>query len=58
LVRLKPQDAQAHDNLGTALNAIGRRPEAKAEFVEALRLKPDYDAVREKLAKMQAEDAR
>jgi tetratricopeptide (TPR) repeat protein len=40
-LRLKPDDAQAHSNLGVALRRIGRNEEAIAQYNEALRLKPD-----------------
>jgi Flp pilus assembly protein TadD len=32
----------AHNNLGTALSANGRTPEAMREFAEAIRLEPNY----------------
>lgn len=41
-VRLKPDYAEAHYNLGNALNSLGRTPEAVAQFNEAVRLRPDY----------------
>jgi hypothetical protein len=41
-VRLRPQAAEAHNNLGLALNALGRFSEAEACFLEALRLQPGY----------------
>jgi tetratricopeptide (TPR) repeat protein len=45
VVRLKPDDAQAHHNLGDALQRIGQLGEAIAEYREAIRLKPDYAEV-------------
>jgi tetratricopeptide (TPR) repeat protein len=43
VLRMKPDDAEAHNNLGNALSQIpGRLPDAMAEFEAALRLKPDY----------------
>ena len=42
-IRLKPDYAQAHYNLGTALFAQEKFDEADAEFAEAKRLKPDID---------------
>src|SRR5262249_14442006 len=43
-IRLKPDDAVAHNSLGLALDAQGKLEEAIAEFRTAIRLKPD-DAV-------------
>jgi Flp pilus assembly protein TadD/2-polyprenyl-3-methyl-5-hydroxy-6-metoxy-1,4-benzoquinol methylase len=41
-VRLSPQDAQAHRNLGVTLKALKRLDEAEASFRQAIALKPDY----------------
>jgi tetratricopeptide (TPR) repeat protein len=41
-VRLLPNDAVVHNNLGSALAESKRLREAIAEFREAIRLKPDY----------------
>ena len=40
-IRLKPDFAEAHNNLGNALQAKGKLDEAIAEYREAIRLKPD-----------------
>jgi Flp pilus assembly protein TadD len=40
-LRLKPDLAEAHTNLGNALQRMGRLKEAVAEYREAVRLKPD-----------------
>lgn len=39
-VRLKPDDAEAHNRLGAACSILGRWEEALREFKEAVRLKP------------------
>ena len=41
-IRLQPDYAEAHYNLGNALAAQGKRDEAVAEYRTAIRLKPDY----------------
>jgi len=40
-LRLKPDEAQAHNNLGNALVEQGRLEEAIGHYLEALRLNPD-----------------
>ena len=40
-LRLKPDVAEAHTNLGNALQRMGRLREAVAEYRESVRLKPD-----------------
>ena len=40
-IRLRPDDALAHDDLGDALSDQGKSDEAVAEYREAIRLKPD-----------------
>ncbi len=39
---LKPDYAEAHNNLGNALKDLGRLEEAVATYHKALALKPDY----------------
>ena len=41
-IRLKPDDAEAHYNLGNALLIKGQTDEAISQYQEAIRLKPDY----------------
>ena len=41
-VRLKPDYAEAYNNLGNALKDQGKLEEAIASYQQALRLKPDY----------------
>ena len=43
-IRLKPDLANAHSNLGVALTKQGKFEEAVAEFREAIRLKPAHAA--------------
>jgi Flp pilus assembly protein TadD len=47
--KLKPDDAEIHNNLGAALVRTGRVGEGIAEFEHALRLKPDYAEARTNL---------
>ena len=41
-VRLSPQDADAHNNLGNSLRELGRLDEAEASLRQAIALKPDF----------------
>ena len=41
-LRLNPDSAPTHYNLGFALSALGKRDEAVAQFEDAVRLDPDY----------------
>jgi protein O-mannosyl-transferase len=45
-LRLDPNIAETHNNLGQALALQGRRDEAIVEYREALRLDPHHDEAR------------
>jgi tetratricopeptide (TPR) repeat protein len=53
-LRVKPDLADAHYNLGVALARAGRAPEAIEHYEQALRLRPDLTAARNALARLQA----
>ena len=42
LLRRKPDDAEAYNNMGTVLQAKGKLEEAVASYQQAVRLKPDF----------------
>ena len=42
-VLLDPSDAKAHTQLGVALYGMSRLPDARAQFLTALRFRPDFD---------------
>ena len=41
-IRLSPQDAEAHSNLGVTLQELGKLDEAEQSLTYAIKLKPDY----------------
>ena len=41
-IELTPMDANAHYNMGLALNNLGRHAEAMLAYREAVRVRPDY----------------
>jgi tetratricopeptide (TPR) repeat protein len=49
-LRIKPDFAEAHYNLGVALEKTGRVQEAIAQYERALRIQPDYTEAQNKLA--------
>jgi Tfp pilus assembly protein PilF len=51
---LKPDYAEAHYNYGNALVRVRDLASARAEFAEAVRLKPDFGPAREMLEKLSA----
>ena len=53
-LRIKPGFAEAHCNLGNALEQAGRVPEAILHYKQALKLWPDLTAARNALARLQA----
>jgi len=48
-LRLRPDDADSHFNLGIALARSGRIDDAITQFSEALRVRPDFPAARQAL---------
>jgi Tfp pilus assembly protein PilF len=54
-LRLNPNSAEAHHNLGLVLFASGKEEEGVAEFSAALRLKPDLTVARDSLERAQAQ---
>ena len=52
-LRLMPDSAVAHYNLGNALLQSGRAPEAIDQYEQALRINPDFTPARNKLARLQ-----
>jgi cytochrome c-type biogenesis protein CcmH/NrfG len=55
-LRIKPDNVEAHDNLGNALAGQGRISKAMAEYRETLRLRPDWPPALGKLAWILATD--
>jgi Flp pilus assembly protein TadD len=54
LLKLKPDDAVAHNNLGSALAGQGYMDEAIAEFQAAVRVDPQLAPARENLERARA----
>jgi Flp pilus assembly protein TadD len=55
-LKLTPESAQAHNNLGVALAMSGRVSDAIPHFAEAVRLQPDFAEARGNLAKARGRD--
>jgi tetratricopeptide (TPR) repeat protein len=53
-LRIKPDFADAHYNLGVALETLGRTQEAIQHYKQALRIKPDFTQAQNALARLQA----
>jgi tetratricopeptide (TPR) repeat protein len=53
-LRLAPDFAEAHYNLGNALAQVGRVQEAIQHYEQALRIKPDFAVARNALARLEA----
>ena len=53
-LRLDPDIAEAHNNLGSVLLQLGRIDEAAPQFEAALRLRPDYARARANLERLRA----
>jgi Flp pilus assembly protein TadD len=53
-LRIKPDYAEVHYDLGSALEQTGRLREAIGHYQQALRIKPDLTAARTALARLQA----
>lgn len=51
-LRLNPAYAEAHNNLGDALAAVGRTAEAATQFATALQLRPNYAEAHNNLGMM------
>ncbi|MCX5635759.1 MAG: tetratricopeptide repeat protein, partial [Planctomycetota bacterium] len=41
-IRIKPDDTEAHNNLGVAYGGLGRYQDAIESFKQAIKIKPDY----------------
>ena len=52
-IRIKPDFAEAHCNLGIALGQTGRTSEAIEQLQQALRIKPDFTPAQNALARLQ-----
>jgi tetratricopeptide (TPR) repeat protein len=53
-LRLDPDQAVTHYNLGLALARAGKIKEAIAHYEQALRIKPDFTDARNALTRLQA----
>jgi Flp pilus assembly protein TadD len=53
-LRLDPNSALLHDDLGAALEKLGRVPEAIEQYQQALTLNPDMTAARDAIERLRA----
>jgi Flp pilus assembly protein TadD len=53
-LRLNPDSALLHADLGVALEKSGRIPEAIAQYQQALKLNPDFTAARDAIERLRA----
>ena len=53
-LRINPDSAEAHYDLGVALEQAGRVGEAVEHYQQALRIKPGYTEARSALARLRA----
>ena len=53
-LRIKPDYAEPHYNLGVALEQAGKPKEAIGHYEQALRIKPDYVKAQNSLARVRA----
>ena len=53
-LRINPDYAVAHYNLGVALEQAGRMPEAIQHYEQALRIKPDFVEAQNAVARARA----
>jgi tetratricopeptide (TPR) repeat protein len=56
-LRIKPDYAEAHYDLGVAFEQEGRIQEAVGHFEQALRIKPDYAEAQNRLARLRERGA-
>jgi Flp pilus assembly protein TadD len=53
-LKINPNSATTHNNMGMSLAITGRISEAVEQFEAALKINPDYTAARNNLSQMQA----
>ena len=57
-LEISPESADAHQNLAAILSAAGRLREAETELVEAVRLRPNQQALQDSLQRVREDLAR